>query len=404
MVEAIRSGQLDIVGGARPSIADPFLPQKIEEGRLDEIRQCIGCNMCVGRVNAGGKLVCTQNATSGEEYRRGWHPERFDRAVNAENDVLVVGGGPAGMECAIVLAKRGLRRVHLVEAGAELGGHWRWVPRFTGLGEWARVVAWRRVQLDKLASVEVVTGEQLDAAAAREYGAELVVVATGSHWATDGRGPHSTDGIPGADASRPDQATPEQIMDGGKTLPGETAVVYDSEGYFMGVSLAERLAEQGKKVRYVTGLPSPGVWQAYTGEVYGMLPRLVGLGVELVTSHRISEIEPGGVRAVGINGAVEWEADSVVLVTQRLSDDSLYRELAGDREALEREGVSGVYRIGDCFAPRLHVADAIFDGHRLAREIDTEDPAVPLPYVREHRILGSRDEDYDAVVRRPALR
>ena len=80
MVEAINSGQCDIIGAARPSIADPFLPKKIEEGRFDDIRECIGCNVCVSRWEMGGPPIwCTQNATTGEEYRRGWHPEKFDR-------------------------------------------------------------------------------------------------------------------------------------------------------------------------------------------------------------------------------------------------------------------------------------------------------------------------------------
>ena len=110
MVEIINSGQFDIIGAARPSIADPFLPKKIEEGRLDDIRECIGCNMCVSRWEIGGPpMICTQNATAGEEYRRGWHPEKFSTAKNADNDVLVVGAGPAGMECAMVLGKRGMR-------------------------------------------------------------------------------------------------------------------------------------------------------------------------------------------------------------------------------------------------------------------------------------------------------
>src|SRR2546427_5766563 len=136
MVEVIRSGQLDIIGGARPSISDPFLPKKLEEGRLDDVRECIGCNMCASRFNQGARIVCTQNATMGEEYRRGWHPERFDRARNADNDVLIVGAGSAGLECAMVLGKRGMRRVHLVEAEAEMGGIMRWIPRLPGLGEW----------------------------------------------------------------------------------------------------------------------------------------------------------------------------------------------------------------------------------------------------------------------------
>ena len=126
MVSAIRSGQLDMIGAARPSISDPFLPKKIEEGNLEDIRECIGCNICGSRYNQGAsRIVCTQNATVSEEYRRGWHPERFERARNDDNDVLVIGAGPAGLECAMVLGKRGMRRVHLVEAQDEIGGAMR---------------------------------------------------------------------------------------------------------------------------------------------------------------------------------------------------------------------------------------------------------------------------------------
>ncbi|MGH2996757.1 MAG: FAD-binding protein, partial [Gaiellaceae bacterium] len=126
MAEIVRSGVWDVIGAARPSIADPFLPRKIEEGRLDEIRECIGCNICIPKSDPGGNIGCTQNATAGEEFRRGWHPERFEPAENRDRDVLVVGAGPAGMECAIVLGKRGFRRVHLVDAEVEIGGIMRW--------------------------------------------------------------------------------------------------------------------------------------------------------------------------------------------------------------------------------------------------------------------------------------
>ncbi|HLY50058.1 MAG TPA: NAD(P)-binding protein, partial [Solirubrobacteraceae bacterium] len=142
MASIIRSGAWDLIGAARPSIADPFLPVKIEDGRYGEVRECIGCNVCIMKSEAGGHLGCTQNATAGEEYRRGWHPERFSPAGGADRDVVVVGAGPAGMECAIVLAKRGFRRVHLLEAEAEPGGAMRWIPNLPGLGEWRRVVNW----------------------------------------------------------------------------------------------------------------------------------------------------------------------------------------------------------------------------------------------------------------------
>ena len=151
MAEAVQSGLLDVIGAARPSIADPFLPAKIEEGRTDDIRECIGINTCLQRVWAvGSRLVCAQNATAGEEYRRGWHPERSRQAANADRSVLVIGAGPAGLECAKVLGKRGMRRVQLVDANDEPGGAMRWIPRLPGLAEWAKLTSYRARQIEKL--------------------------------------------------------------------------------------------------------------------------------------------------------------------------------------------------------------------------------------------------------------
>src|SRR5947208_2637930 len=136
MAELVRGGTIDLIGAARPSISDPFLPEKIEQGRYDEIRECIGCNACYSRSIWGRHLGCTQNATAGEEYRRGWHPERFDRAANADRAVLVVGAGPAGMECATVLGKRGMELVHLVDGADDIGGCMSWITRMPGLRTW----------------------------------------------------------------------------------------------------------------------------------------------------------------------------------------------------------------------------------------------------------------------------
>ena len=177
------AGSCDLIGAARPSIADPFLPRKIEEGRYDEIRECIGCNFCYSRSEYGGHLGCTQNATAGEEYRRGWHPERVRPGPrNADRDVLVVGAGPAGMECAIVLAKRGFGRVHLVEAAARSAGSPALDPAsFPGSASGAGSSAGERSSSQRLRkNVEVVTGVTIGPDDALDYGAELVVVATGS--------------------------------------------------------------------------------------------------------------------------------------------------------------------------------------------------------------------------------
>jgi dimethylamine/trimethylamine dehydrogenase len=388
MAEIVSSGVWDVIGAARPSIADPFLPRKIEEGRLDEIRECIGCNICIPKSDPGGNIGCTQNATAGEEFRRGWHPERFEPADNADNDVLVVGAGPAGMECAIVLGKRGFRRVHLVEAGDDIGGIMRWIPQLPGRGQWARVLNWRRIQLGKLRNVEVLTGLRLDTDGVREYGAEIVVVATGAHWSPVGLNRETHDPIAGADASLPHVLTPEQIMVEGKTPLGERVVVYDSDGYFMGPDLAERLAVDGHRVDFVTSLDDVSPFSEETLEQVFLKERLHELGVAMHRSVALDEVEPGSVSGADEFGdPFRLDADAVVLVTQRVSNDDLYLELRADRARLAAEGIEAVYRIGDCVAPQL-IADAIFDGHRLAREIDCEDPAVPLPYVRERPVAA----------------
>ena len=161
MVALIRAGVLDIIGAARPSIADPFLPTKISEGRVEDIRECIGCNICVSKFQQGGQIMCTQNVTIGEEYRRGWHPEKFTQTTQPCS-VLVVGGGPAGMECARILGERGYV-VHLREAEKELGGHWKSVATLPRLNEWGRVITYRQMQLGKLKkNIHVHLGRRQD--------------------------------------------------------------------------------------------------------------------------------------------------------------------------------------------------------------------------------------------------
>ncbi len=379
MAEIVASGTWDIIGAARPSIADPYLPRKIEEGRLDEIRECIGCNQCISKGDTRHHLGCTQNATAGEEFRRGWHPERFAPAGNAGKDVLVVGAGPAGLECAIVLAKRGFRRVHLATADDDIGGILTWVPRLPGLGEWRRLLDWRRIQLARLRrQVEVVSGTRLAASDIRDYGAELVVVATGAHWAGDGLNGFTRAPIPGADDAQPHVLTPEQVMLQGKRPPGSKVAVVDCDSYFMGAGMAELLRQEGHEVTIVAAHGSIAPLCDETLEGPMLRRHLHELGIRMLTEHVVDRIGRDHVTGIDAFGDPFEEAcDGIVLVTQRCSDDGLWRELKADPGEIE-----GVYAIGDCVAPRL-IADAIFDGHRLAREIDSPDPARHLPYRRE---------------------
>ncbi|MDA8062213.1 MAG: FAD-dependent oxidoreductase [Actinomycetota bacterium] len=406
MVAIIQSGQFDIIGAARPSISDPFLPKKIEEGRLDDIRECIGCNQCISRWEIGGPpMVCTQNATAGEEYRRGWHPERFHRAANADKGVLVVGAGPAGMECAMVLGKREMSAVHLVEAAPEIGGNVNWVSTLghsdgkenifrgtaRGLGDWKRVVNYRQIQLDKLKNVEVHTNSRVTAAEAREYGAEIVVVAAGCHWATDGLNSVTHDVIPGVDATVHDwQVTPEDVALGRKPI-GRRVLILDNEAYFMGVTLAQKLAGEGHEVRLLTQRADVGQYMDYTLEAPMMHRELHRLHVDIRPETMIERVDPGVVSAYNVwdpSHKERFEVDTLVLCTARVSDDALYRELKADQEALEANGVESLYLIGDAAAPRM-IVDCVFDGHRLAREIDSPNPAIPLPFIRERRLWGS---------------
>jgi dimethylamine/trimethylamine dehydrogenase len=383
MAEIVSSGVWDVIGAARPSIADPFLPRKVEEGRYDDIRECIGCNVCIPKADPGGNIGCTQNATAGEEYRRGWHPERFEPAANRDRDVLVVGSGPAGMECAIVLGKRGFRRVHLVDAEPEIGGQLRWVTRLPGRGEWARLLNWREIQLSKLRNVEVLRGLRLSAQDVREYGAELVVVATGARWAGNGLNRVTHQPIEGADAALPHILTPEQVMVEGKLVPGQRVLVYDGEGYYTAVGLAEKIAADGYDVELATCFHEVGPFLYETLEQDLLRRRMHASGIHERTGILLTSIAPGRVEATDeFDGPLEIDVDAVVLCTHRLSNEELYLELKSDEQALAAEGVEALYRIGDCVAPQL-IADCIFDGHRLAREIDAADPATPLPFLRE---------------------
>ena len=405
MVTALHSGQCDVIGAARPSIADPFLPTKIAEGRVEDIRECIGCNICVSRMQQQALLSCTQNPTSGEEYRRGWHPEHFEPAADPCS-VLVVGAGPAGMECAMVLGKRGYT-VHLRDCAPELGGHWRDVARYPRCAEYGRLISYRQIQLEKLRNVEMHLGvTAMTADDVLQYGADKVVIATGAHWATDGLGAEVHRPVAGADAECAEVLTPEQIMSG-KRVVGEKVVVLDGDGYFTGVAMAELLADQGKAVTLVTNMNMVAEFSKYTMEMPNNKRMLHEKGIRFLTNHwahsfvpgrlrlfylyrdsaGLYEVEPGRWGRRTSDELVDLECDALVLVTARVPNGALYADLKARRAEWQRHEVQAVYRIGDCHAPR-QALNAIFDGHRLAREFESAHPQHPLPFIRERQLWG----------------
>ena len=374
MVSQIKRGIQDFIGAARPSIADPFLPNKIKEGREDEIRECIGCNMCRAANNEAVHLRCTQNPTMGEEWRRGWHPARI-ASKHGDKKILVVGGGPAGLEATLALGQRGYE-VTLAEMNNLLGGRLLNEAALPGLGNWMRVRDYREHMISKLPNVEVFRGSAMGAADIRDFGADHVVLATGSTWRKDGIGVVNEDGADFPKALTPDDVFKSAIITG-------PVVVYDDDNYFIGGALAEKLRLAGHEVMLVTPMAMASSWSAMTDEQFFVQKRLLELDVKIVVSHGLASHTGHEAKIACVYTGREMivPCETLVLVTGRVAADDLFVELGGHQP---------VTRIGDCLAPSS-IADAVYSGHRFAREFgEINMGAVPR---RERPLVGSHFYD-----------
>jgi dimethylamine/trimethylamine dehydrogenase len=360
MVSQIKRGVQDFIGAARPSIADPFLPAKIRDGREDEIRECIGCNICRAANNEGVGLRCTQNPTMGEEWRRGWHPERI--AVHPKREkALVVGGGPAGLEAALTLGRRGLE-VALAEGSDQFGGRLLREATLPGLATWMRVRDWRLHMIGKLPNVELFPASRMGVEDIAEFDADHVVLATGSRWRRDGVGVYAM-----RHGEHPLALTPDDVFAGAKVIG--PVVVYDDEHYFMAGALAEKLAAAGHEVHYVTTASMASSWTVMTNEQDFVQARLIEAGVVIHPLKALKAQSNDEVRLACVyTGREEAVAcGTLVLCTGRLPDTALWEEIAA-RDTLTA-------RVGDCLAPSS-IADAVHSAHRFARLLG--EPDAPL--------------------------
>jgi len=372
MVSQIKRGVLDFIGAARASIADPFLPSKIREGREQDIRECIGCNICISSWHDGVPVRCTQNPTAGEEWRRDWHPERVARAAS-DASVLVVGGGPSGLECALTLGRRGYA-VTLAESAREFGGRLRFETRLPGLATWGRVRDWRLSQLAQLSNVTLYPGNELDVEQILELEHTHIVIATGARWS---RMLYSAMEVPVAELDAP-------------------VVVFDFDNYYLGGVLAEHLAAvAGGPVSYVTPAGHASAWTIMTNEQPQVHRALARAGVALHTLSRVHAFdgETATLRNQFTDAETRLPCRSLLIVGLRRPQDALHRALAARGNDLESARIASVTCIGDANAPGA-IVHAVHSGHRYARALDT--PETEL-YRRDLPISDESPQIYAAV-------
>ena len=384
MVRMIKSGTLDFIGCARPSIADPFLPKKVEEGRIEDIRECIGCNMCIAGDMTMSISRCTQNPTFMEEWRKGWHPERVQPKGDSES-VLIVGAGPAGLEAARALGLRGYQ-VAIAEAGTELGGRVARECKLPGLSAWGRVRDYRQYQISQMQNVGVYFDSRLSADDILAFGFQNVAIATGSTWRRDGVARAHVVPIP-TDPAMPIY-TPDDLMDG--KVPTGNVVLFDDDHYYMGGVLAELMGRQGARVTLVTPSAYVSDWTRNTLEQGAIHRRLAELGVEIVLNRSVTRVTGSGVatECVYTRAAHDIEAEAVVLVASRNQNDALWQELKIRRAEWADNGIRSVKVIGDAEAPGP-IAWATYAGHRFARELDEPDIGDALSFRREVTALAA---------------
>lgn len=379
MVRQIKSGVLDFIGAARPSIADPFLPIKISEGRFDDIRECIGCNICVSGDMTGAISRCTQNTAFMEEWRKGWHPER-SRPKGASDTILIVGAGPAGLEATLAAAKRGYS-VTLAEATNVLGGRVARERLLPGLSAWGRVADYRTGQLAQLARVDIYRDSRLTADDVLAMGAQHVAIATGATWRRDAVARLHLAPIP-TDPAMP-LFTPDDIMAGAGPTDGRV-MVYDDDHFYMGSVIAEALIARGCGIDFVTPAVKVAEWTDNTLEQGSIMRRLLGLGVFVHLSKAPESIGPNSVvlGCTWTGRQTDLACNSVVMVTSRIPSDALYQTVLARRTEFQSSGIVSVKLIGDAAAPGP-IAWATYAGRRFAEELDATDSGDTPGFRRE---------------------
>lgn len=340
--ELLASESCDAVVMARALIADPYLPEKARTGKVAEIRPCVGAMNCLGHLHHGGGIRCIQNPVVSREGR--WGGEL--PATSSPRRVLVVGGGPAGLESARVAAARG-HEVTLVERASHLGGQARQAARAPGRSELGQIVEWLAAQCERV-GVQVRLETEANQALVGSLGPDAVVVATGSTMRPVSPGDVTTYGV-------------DDALEG-RVPAGSRVVVYDEFGDWQGFAAALALAEHKVDVEFVTPTVYPGSALELTNWRMAY-ERLVSAGVRF---HPVTTVLGASDGSVTLRNAyckaeeVLDGVDGVVSVPLPTAVDDLYHSLA--------QSVGELHLVGDAVAPR-GIEASIYDGHAIGRAL-----------------------------------
>jgi NADPH-dependent 2,4-dienoyl-CoA reductase/sulfur reductase-like enzyme len=350
--DVVAAGQADMVSIVRGQIADPHLVNKALGGRPEDVRRCISCNqMCWGRRSRDYWISCLVNPSAGREFE--WGGDTFEPSTDPKS-ILVVGGGPAGLETARVAAERG-HDVTLVEAGPRLGGAFRLAGLQPRRSQITELIEWYERQLSRL-GVQVHVNHPVDGDEAAAFGADEIVVATGSQPAGTGfqRFLPAVDAMPGAD--RPDACSIDDVLSH-NVRPGKRIVLVDDVGDWRGTGTAWYLAERGHEVTIVSSWPLIGYWIQRTAGDWELRARLKQLGVDWVTEAAVTSWSDDGalVRSLLDGGDQLIDADTLVFATTNVPETVVADELVAS--GFDRP----VHLVGDVVAARLAV-HAIYEG------------------------------------------
>ena len=377
MVKQIKSGNLDFIGAARPSIADPFLPNKIRDGEIDAIRECIGCNICVTGDMTMSISRCTQNPSFMEEWRKGWHPENF-QIKGKSKSVLVIGSGPAGLEATRCLSKRGYE-VTLAEKNNILGGRVSKERKLPGLSAWGRVADYRVNEINKLKNVNIYLDSEITKEDILDFDFEHICFSTGSMWKKDGVGRvnlHPLDIHKNMNIFTPDDLLGDKIIHG-------KIIIFDDDHYYMGSVLAEKLIKNGNEVTFVTPASNVSEWSLNTLDQPFIQKRLIELGVEIICNKFISKVKSNSVeltcKYTGMTN--DMDTNNLLLVTSRYPLDNLYKSLSND-DVKNHKYINSIDIIGDANAP-APIAWATYAGYNYAFNLDKEIDKEKVPFKRE---------------------